>query len=136
MNSINEIYKDIYSWLIENGFSYRIAQYITAQSAFETGNFTSNIYLNNHKLFGMKLARVRNTTAIGEKFNHAVYENIIDSLKDFKIYFESFKYLQNYSSLTSYIQAIKKNSYFEADEESYFKGVNHYLKLYFNDTTA
>lgn len=56
---------------------------IYAQAKHETGNFTSSIFKNNNNLFGMKLAKKRSTTAIGEKSGHAVYKTLFHSVLDY-----------------------------------------------------
>lgn len=133
MNTINEIYKEIFSYLIELGFKVNQSKFIVSQAAHETANFTSDIFLNNNNLFGMKLAKIRETTAIGEKKYHAVYKTYFESIKDYKIYFEYNGYLQSYSTVDTFIKALKTKKYFEADEEKYLIGVKHFLKLYFNE---
>ena len=62
-----------------------------AQVILETGNFTSAIYLENNNLFGMKLAKCRVTTAIGENRHSAVYRSWFDSLIDYKLWQEYWK---------------------------------------------
>lgn len=129
---INKDATDLYFLLIEKGFNYQQARYITAQAGFETANFTSNIYKNNHNAFGIKLALVRQTTALGEKYGHAVYKSVESCVEDFKIYYKNFKYLSLYSSLKAYIEAIKKNGYFESGLNEYINGTAKYLNLYFS----
>jgi len=132
MNTINKIGKEIYLQLLEAGFGLYQARYITAQAAHETGNFTSKIFEQNNNLFGMKLPALRRTTATGQSKGHATYENISDSIKDFQIYYNHFRYLSDYPTIESYVKALKRNKYFEADEQSYLDGCKHFYKLYFN----
>lgn len=129
---INKDASDLYFLLVEKGFNYQQARYITAQAGHETGDFKSKIYKQNHNCFGMKLALVRQTTAIGEKYGHAVYKSVESCVEDFKIYYKGFKYLTVYSSLKAYIEAIKKRGYFEADLTEYYNGCSNFLKLYFS----
>jgi len=135
MTTINKIGKEVYYLLLENGFSLYMARFITAQAAHETGNFTSKIFEENNNLFGMKLPAIRKTLAIGENKGHAVYKSIQDCIKDFKLYFDSFKYISSYSSIELYVKALKRNRYFEADEEQYKKGCEHFYNLYFNNVS-
>lgn len=93
---------------------------VLAQAKIETGHFKSKIFKKNNNLFGMKLARKRQTTAIGEQFNHAMYQNWVQSVIDYKIwqdkYASKFKtkdlylnYLSDiYSENDKYINLIKK----------------------------
>jgi uncharacterized FlgJ-related protein len=131
MNTINELYKDVYSLLIEAGFKYQQAQIILAQTAHETANFTSDIFLENHNLFGMKNAGQK--LVIGTNRGHAVYESITDSIKDFALYYKRHQYLSVYETAYDYVKALKENGYFEADIANYVRGVEHFLKLYFKN---
>jgi uncharacterized FlgJ-related protein len=57
-----------------------------AQSKWESTHFTSKIFEEGNNLFGMKLARQRDTTAIGMHRNHAKYKNWQDSVKDYRLW--------------------------------------------------
>jgi len=130
MNSINEIGRDVYLRLIEAGFNSLQAQYITAQSAHETANFTSQIYTENNNLFGYKY--VGQQIAKGSKNNHAYYESIADSIKDYKRYYNLRGYPTVFPSLAEFVKTLKRNYYFEAPEAEYLNGVKHFYNLYFN----
>lgn len=131
MNSINEIGKQVYLYLLEIGFSLNMARFITAQAAHETANFTSAIFRENNNLFGMRLPAIRLTTAIGENRGHAVFKNYEDSIKDFQIYYDSRKYLFNYGTISQYVKDLKTKNYFEGNAEDYEKGLKHFYNLYF-----
>lgn len=133
MTIINDIGKDLYLRLIENGFNLNMSRFLTAQAAHETGNFTSTIFKNNHNLFGMKLPRVRQTTAIGSSKGHAVYASIEDSIKDMALYLKSMGYLASYTTIAAYVKELKVKNYFEDSAENYETGMNHFYKLYFNE---
>ena len=62
---------------------------VLAQAILETGNFTSDIFKENHNLFGMKVAGSRPTSAIGTNRNHAQYRNWKESVMDYAL-FQSF----------------------------------------------
>lgn len=62
---------------------------VLAQAILETGNFTSDIFKENHNLFGMKVAGSRPTSAIGTHRNHAQYRNWKESVVDYAL-FQSF----------------------------------------------
>lgn len=57
-----------------------------AQSMEETGHYKANLFKEAHNLFGMKLAVVRPTTAIGELNGHALYRNWRDSCIDYALF--------------------------------------------------
>lgn len=64
---------------------------VFAQAVLETGNFSSRIFRENHNLFGMRLAKKRRTLAIGERYNHAVYNNWMESVDDYLLWQQQFK---------------------------------------------
>lgn len=70
---------------------------VYAQSILETGEFTSTIFKENNNLFGMKyvgdfraLYR-RPTTAIGSRYNHAIYTDWKKSVDDYVLWQQMFK---------------------------------------------
>lgn len=58
---------------------------VLSQSRLETGNFQSDIFKENHNLFGMKLAELRPTSAIGVNRGHAQYRNWKESVIDYAL---------------------------------------------------
>lgn len=93
---------------------------VMAQARLESGNFRSRIFREANNLFGMKLARSRNTTAIGEFSGHALYENWRQSVMDYSLYQSTYlrkirteeqylEYLsQSYAESPTYVEKIKK----------------------------
>jgi uncharacterized FlgJ-related protein len=59
---------------------------VLSQARLETGNFTSDVFKENHNLFGMKVAGKRPTSAIGTNRNHAKYRNWKDSVVDYALF--------------------------------------------------
>lgn len=57
-----------------------------AQSMEETGHWKADLFKEAHNLFGMKLAVVRPTTAVGELRGHALYKNWRDSCIDYALF--------------------------------------------------
>lgn len=129
----NKLASDVYFLLIENGFNFIQARFITAQAGHETGDFKSIIFKENNNCFGMKLALIRKTTAIGQNRGHAKYNSIEDSVKDFAIYYKSWKYLPVYNSIDAYVKALVKRGYFEASPEAYKEAMIFFYKLYFEN---
>jgi flagellum-specific peptidoglycan hydrolase FlgJ len=64
----------------------RYVDVMVAQSKIETAHYTSLVFKDNKNLFGMKLARIRETTAIGEQHNHADYVSWQQSVADYKLW--------------------------------------------------
>ena len=63
---------------------------VKAQIKHETGNLTSRFCLEQNNLFGMRLAKRRPTTAIGEGNHMAIYRTWQESLLDYKIWQDAF----------------------------------------------
>jgi hypothetical protein len=92
---------------------------VMAQSMIETGNWKSEIFRQNHNLFGMREAKSRVNTALGTNLNYAYYENWKDSVYDYAFYQctylsqikteeEYFSYLATaYAESPGYVSAIK-----------------------------
>lgn len=59
---------------------------VLAQAKLESGDFKSKMFRQNFNMFGMKLARQRITTALGEKSGHAYYRDWIDGVHDYGMY--------------------------------------------------
>jgi uncharacterized FlgJ-related protein len=68
------------------GMNLKFYDIVYAQAIIETGHFTSNIFKNGNNLFGMKVARQRPTTAIGEYKGHAKYESWEESVMDYALF--------------------------------------------------
>lgn len=58
---------------------------VFAQAKLETFNFKSQVFQENHNLFGMKMPSIRTTTATGEQYNHAIYNNWRESVLDYAL---------------------------------------------------
>jgi uncharacterized FlgJ-related protein len=62
---------------------------VLAQAILESGNFASKVAKQNKNLFGMRMPKVRETTAIGQRYGYARYYNWKDSVKDYKLWQEA-----------------------------------------------
>jgi uncharacterized FlgJ-related protein len=80
---------------------------VLAQARLETGNFTSKVFKENNNLFGMKLPRVRNTTAIGEQNSHADYASWRQSIADYKLWQDDV--IVGIKSKRQYLSYLSKN---------------------------
>ena len=91
---------------------------VYAQAMVETGGFKSEIFKNNHNLFGMKRARIRCNIAQGTKRGHAFYNHWTESVIDYALY------------QTSYMHRIKSESdYFAHLDKSYAEDPTYVSKL-------
>ena len=81
---------------------------VFAQAILESAHFKSNVFKNNNNLFGMRLPRVRKTTAIGKRRGYAIYDNWMLSVDDYKLWQNSIpkKYLKNKTTYYLYLQKV------------------------------
>lgn len=133
MSIINEHGTNLFLLLVTQGFLPDTAQMITAQAAHETGNFTSPIFRLNNNPFGMKLPEVRRTTAIGTYKGHAVYKSIESAVEDYWLYYNAQKYPFTWKDVETFVEALKKHSYFEAPLQIYKDAVRHFYNIYFGE---
>jgi len=117
-----------------------------AQAYHETGGFTSRAYLEQNNLFGMKEAKVRETTDIdsgmlisddrgmetiaADKVGYSDYQNLEDSAEDMLFYLED----QNFPVIVfgnkpkkefieEYAKELKRRKYFQDSVENYVMGM-------------
>lgn len=93
-----------------------------AQATHESANFTSKLCKDNHNLFGMRKAEIRNTTAIGTKNKYAYYKNWRTSVDDF-VLFQTFV-LKKAKTKQAYVRYISCKY---AADKNYFKKLKKYL---------
>lgn len=94
-----------------------------SQSALETGNWKSKVFKENHNLFGMKRARVRKTTSIGQKYGHATYNNWLNSVIDYKLWQKAYRIDSN-TTRSQYITLLKR---VYCPDKNYFSRVKKML---------
>lgn len=70
-------------WNKLNQLNLKFPHIAMAQAMLESNNFSSDIFKENHNLFGMKEARVRVNVAVGTHRNHAKYKSWEDSVMDY-----------------------------------------------------
>jgi len=91
---------------------------VMAQSMVETGYWKSDIFIENHNLFGMKEARIRVNTALGTNRNHAHYSDWVSSVLDYAFYQST--YLKDLKTEEQYYNYLSR-SY--AESENYVNSV-------------
>lgn len=88
------------------------ADIVYGQACLETGNFTSELCNTYNNLFGMRLARIRQTTALGATpNNYASYRSWYDSVKDVALFQQW--YQEKGRDLTDYIKFLASIGYAE-----------------------
>ena len=93
------------AYIIELNIKY--PHIVLAQAQIESGNYKSQIFKENHNLFGMKVATKRPTTNKGQENNHAYYNNWKESVIDYAFY--SAQYLSDIKSEKEYLEYLRQN---------------------------
>jgi flagellum-specific peptidoglycan hydrolase FlgJ len=99
--------REVYEELVR--LDVKFPDIVLAQTILESGNFSSKVAKQNNNLFGMRMPKVRQTTAVGQRYGYARYYNWKDSVKDYKLWQEAL--LKRYPNMTrgqykSYIDRI------------------------------
>jgi hypothetical protein len=90
---------------------------VLKQFILETGHFRSKSFTRYNNLSGMKLPRIRPTTAIGTGYGHAAYKHWTDSVDDYLLWQEYNKH--KLADATDYYQFLSKVGY--AENSQYVK---------------
>jgi uncharacterized FlgJ-related protein len=88
--------REVYDELLRHDIKF--PDIVLAQAVLESGNFASKVTKQNNNLFGMKMPKVRETTAIGQRYGYARYYSWKDSVKDYKLWQEAL--LKKYPNMT------------------------------------
>jgi flagellum-specific peptidoglycan hydrolase FlgJ len=75
---------EVYQQIVSEGLIF--PDIVFAQAILESGNFKSKVSRENNNFFGMRLAKVRETTAIGQKSGYAKYNSWKESVRDYKLW--------------------------------------------------
>ena len=95
-----------------------------AQSMIETGQWKSEVFLENNNLFGMREAKSRITTSTGTNLNHAEYNSWRESIYDYAFY--QSRYLGNIKTESEYYQYLAA-SY--AEDPGYIKKIKQVVEI-------
>jgi flagellum-specific peptidoglycan hydrolase FlgJ len=87
--------------------NFKFAHIVYAQAILETGNFSSLTFLEGNNLFGMRRAKGRITTAVGDYGSYAQYKTWLDSLIDYGFY--QSKYLSRINNEEEYYEKLQSN---------------------------
>lgn len=74
----------LYLEIIENGIKH--PDIVLAQAILESGYLTSQVFIENNNLFGMRFPERRPTVALSENRGYSVYDCWTDSVKDYKLF--------------------------------------------------
>ncbi len=76
----------LYFEIIENDIKH--PDIVLAQAILESGYLSSQIFIENNNLFGMRFPERRPTVALSENRGYSVYDCWTDSVKDYKLFQE------------------------------------------------
>jgi hypothetical protein len=113
----NKFTKDKLVTLLKD-LSIKYPHIVIAQSILETGHWKSDVFKQNHNLFGMKQAGARINTAQGTNLNHAYYTTWQESVYDYAFY--QCRYLGGVGT---------EEYYYAALDASYAEGSNYSQRL-------
>lgn len=100
---------------------------IIAQAKVESANFTSNLFITQNNAFGMKNAKIRDTTGFPVKgTDFAFYDNLTDSIYDLILWFRSTNF-PIVSDVHTYVRKLKERGYFEENQSDYINAMNSWL---------
>ena len=113
------------------GLNFKFPEIVLAQSILESSNFTSNIFIENNNLFGMKEATQRITTSTGSQLGHAYYQTWRDSVIDYALFYAT--YMSKISSQEDYFDFLAQYYATDPDYVKKLKNiiVSKNLKQYF-----
>ena len=105
-----ELVAALRAWLPVYGFDRVPLGLVLAQSALETGNWSSSLYRNGRNAFGLRRASVRPTPAVGVYAGHAAYLSLTDSVRDYLDRQRAFG-IPNTADPAAYVAATVRSGY-------------------------
>ena len=108
----------LYVFLKDNNAWY--PEILLKQAKIESGNYTSNVYMNTNNLYGMKKVGKRQTTQLNNTYNgYGCYTNWCESVLD-RMLWDVFYFKNTKPSKEEYIKAMS----IYAEAEDYIKLLN------------
>ena len=117
---------------IKHGY-YKAWKIIVSQFKFETANFTD--YKADEPIYnlcGMRPASVRPQNRTGEVNGYATFADYWDGIEDFMLRNKAFK-IDDTDSVDVWCKELKRSGYYEANQNQYTAGVQHYFDVDAND---
>ena len=105
----------VYNYILELNIQH--PDIVFRQARIESGNFKSQVFLENNNMFGMKMPSKRPNMASGSNRGYAVYNSWQESVIDYALY-------QVYSG-----KNLTKEDYVKMLNNSYAEDVNYLNKL-------
>lgn len=96
---------------------FKFKDIVKAQALLESGHFKSAVFRQNNNVFGIRLPKKRETTAIGSNLGYAIYGDVCSSVEDRLLYEK--RYLIN----------LNREQYFAYLDRVYAKNKTYSKKL-------
>jgi len=121
---------EVYQQIVSEGLIF--PDIVFAQAILESGNFKSKVSRENNNFFGMRLAKVRKTTAIGQKSGYAKYISWKEGVKDYKLWQD--RIIKNKPNITrdEYMSLLNRIYAQSSSYVSYVKLIVRQNKVVFN----
>jgi uncharacterized FlgJ-related protein len=127
--------QEIFDTALELGADTLMAKIVVAQARLESGNFTNRLTEIHNNVFSMQHPRRRRTTSLGafasaegRHNKYASYGSVRDSVIDLFFYFKAKKISFRQPSIRSYVQLLKKKSFFEVTAKKYERELKQNFK--------
>lgn len=116
----------LYNKIENSGILY--ADVVFAQAKLESGNFTSNVFLCDNNLFGMKQPKVRKTLSLGKsQQGYASYMTWKLSVEDYKLWQTSVLKNKKIKTQDEYLGYIGR---IYAEDGSYVRKIKSMMRQY------
>lgn len=101
---------------------------VFAQAVLESGNFTSDVFLENKNLFGMKFPNRRQTLSVGKSDSgYAIYNKWKDSVYDYQLWQEFSIGCKEEMTINQYYTLLSR---VYAEDRNYVNKIKDVLKMY------
>jgi len=113
--------KNLKSLILE--MNLKFPNIVLAQSKIESANFQSKLFKTNNNLFGMRVAKQRQTTSKGENNGYAYYDSWKESVYDYGFY--QVTQLSDIRTESEYLDYLSK---YYAQDPNYLDKINKILE--------
>lgn len=111
----------------------KYAKWIDAMSKLESGNYTNTLARKYNNIFSMgrpyTRPRVNNgyTEETFEGQQMSIYSSYDQAIQDLILWLDYFNFPTSLSTVEEFVSELKRDGYFELNEEDYLSGLKQYL---------
>lgn len=127
-------FKGVLSLLVSwfPNFNRDVLAFITSQVMLETGWLSSDVYLNNYNVVGMRHPRVRITFSKCKANGHAVYGSPLESFADYFLWMQYNRFtMADLNDLDLFISKLRKSNF--NPSEKYVDTILKIYKIYYHE---